>query len=137
MQLKAIGCAVLGFFLFANITFAGDGMLTYKNNRGSVLKLQFSADNVLIGTYTTAVASKECPQVIGLERPIIGYITNNALAISIGYPACGSVVTFIGNIENDRSAIDTTSLVVHQSRDLTKSKKQATRFVGHDVFSRV
>ncbi|MBA2710071.1 MAG: hypothetical protein H0U57_05730 [Tatlockia sp.] len=113
---------------------ANDESITYKNKRGSVLTLNFSTDNSINGTFTTAVANKECQEAIGMERPVIGYIANNAITFSVNYPKCGSVVTFIGNLQKDKNKIDTTWIVAHQN-DSIKSNI-GTRLIGHDVFKR-
>src|SRR5438445_109335 len=105
--------AVALSFFNQNI-FAGNNAITYKNTRGSILKLQINSDNTLTGFFTTAVASKECQQVIGMKRPIVGYIAKNALTFSVSYPECG-VVNFIGNIEDNQKIIDTTAIVAHPS----------------------
>ena len=84
----------------------------------------------------TTLASKECQQAIGMKRPIVGYTAKNAITFSVNYPECGSVVTFIGNIENNKSVIDTTAIVAHPSIQTAKETAGA-RMISHDVFTRI
>ncbi|MCC2666510.1 MAG: Avidin family [Gammaproteobacteria bacterium] len=121
--------------LLSQMVFAASDSINYKNTRGSMLTLQFNLDNTLAGTFTTAVASKECPQAIGMKRPIIGFIAKNAITFSTNYPACGSVVTFIGNIEKNKTIIDTTAIVAHQSIEIA-TEGPGARMISHDVFTR-
>ncbi len=134
MKLKALTCMTM--FFLASSVFAANETFTYKNTRGSELILQFSSDNSLTGTFTTAVASKECQQAIGMKRPISGYTAKNAITFSVNYPECGSVVAFIGNIENNKMLIDTTALVAHPSSQIAKEGPGA-RMISHDVFTRI
>lgn len=135
MNLKSFGIALaLCSSLVQQSAFAKTEIISYANTRGSVLTLDF-AENNLSGTFTTAVASKDCQEAIGMERPIVGFITGNALTFSVTYPSCGSVVTFIGNIENNKKTIDTTAIVAHQSTDTLKDGPGA-RMLSHDVFTR-
>src|SRR5579864_8493603 len=111
MKLKSV--ALFTVLALSSLAFAETERLTYINTRGSELVLEFSSDNTLSGTFTTAVASKECQQAIGMQRPIVGYTAKNSIVFSVNYPDCGSVVTFIGNIENNKKIIDTTALIAH------------------------
>ncbi len=117
-----------------SILAAGD-TFTYKNTRGSVLKLQFNPDDTLSGTFTTAVASKQCQQAIGMKRPIVGFIAKNAISFTASYPECGSIVTFTGNIEENKKTIDTTAIVAHPSAQIA-AEGPGARMISHDVFKR-
>lgn len=137
MKLNYSFCmAVISVSLFSQTVLAANDTITYKNTRGSVLTLQFAADDTLTGVFTTAVASKECQQAIGMKRPVTGYMAKNAITFSVNYPECGSVVTFIGNIEKNNQVIDTTALVAHESTEIAKEGPGA-RFITHDVFTRI
>ncbi|KTC96100.1 avidin/streptavidin family protein [Legionella erythra] len=137
MNLKAITCAALVTLSAGTQAATADReTITYKNERGSVLTLHFTSKDTLSGTFTTAVASKECQQAIGNQRPVIGYIVKNAITISVDYPACGSVLAFIGNIEQDKATIDVTAILAHQSTHIA-TQGPGARFIGHDVFKRV
>jgi hypothetical protein len=128
-----IACyAALVSSFFCQNLFAESNTINYKNTRGSILNLNINTDNTLSGFFTTAVASKDCQQAIGMKRPIVGYIVKNALTFSVSYPGCG-VVTFIGNIENKQKTIDTTALVSHQSNQIAKEGPGA-RMISHDTF---
>lgn len=134
MNLKSFGIALaLCSSLVEQSAFAKTEIISYTSARGSVLTLDF-AENNLSGTFTTAVASKDCQEAIGMERPIVGFIADNAITFSVTYPGCGSVVTFIGNIENNKKTIDTTTIVAHQSANSLKDRPGA-RMLSHDVFT--
>ncbi len=135
MKLKNICYVAVLFSLLAQPVFAESNGVTYKNTKGSILQLTINPDNTLTGSFTTAVASKECQQAIGMKRPIAGYIAKNALTFSVSYPECG-VVTFIGNIEDNQKLIDTTALVAHPTNHFAKEGPGA-RMISHDVFTRV
>src|SRR5579863_7148351 len=119
MKLKNIFYVAVFFSLLTQFAFAESSTMIYKNAKGSILKLKINSDNTLTGSFTTAVASKECQQAIGMKRPLAGYIAKNALAFSVSYPECG-VVTFIGNIEEDQKLIDTTALIAHPTNHFAK-----------------
>ncbi|EKD71293.1 MAG: hypothetical protein ACD_46C00221G0018 [uncultured bacterium] len=139
MKLKNICYIAVILSLFSQSVFADKNTekntITYQNTRGSILKLSINSDNTLTGFFTTAVASKECQQAIGVKRPIVGYITKNALTFSVNYPECG-VLTFIGNIEDNQKIIDTMAIVAHSSNHIAKEGPGA-RMISHDVFNRV
>ena len=111
-------------------------MTTYKNARGSVLKLKFNDDNTITGTFITAVASKECQQAIGTRKPVTGYITKNSIAFVVSYPECGAVVSLAGNIEDNKSLIDTTAIIVHSTAHIA-TEGPGARMISHDVFNKV
>jgi hypothetical protein len=136
MKINSIGSITILSLLLSQMVFAESDIINYKNTRGSMLTLQFNSDNTLTGTFTTAVASKECQQAINMKRPIIGFVAKNAITFSTNYPACGSVVTFIGNIEKNKTIIDTTAIVAHPSLEIAKEGPGA-RMISHDVFVRI
>lgn len=135
MKFRNIGYVAVIFSLLNQPVFAESNGMMYQNTRGSILKLEINSDHTLSGFFTTAVASKECQQAIGMKRPIIGYIAKNALTFSVSYPECG-VVTFVGNIENNKKLIDTTAIVAHPSSQIAK-EGPGVRIISHDVFNRV
>ena len=135
MKIKKVYYIAAILSLFCQNTFAENNTITYKNSRGSTLKLTIHSDETLSGFFTTAVASKECQQAIGMKRPIIGYIAKNALTFSVRYPECG-VLTFIGNIEDNQKIIDTTAILAHPSSQISKEGPGA-RMIGHDIFLKI
>lgn len=135
MKLKNICYLAMVLSLFNQSVFAEHNTMIYKNTHGSTLELQINSDNTLTGYFTTAVASKECQQAIGMKRPIVGYIAKNALTFSVSYPECG-VLTFVGNIENHQKTIDTIDIVAHPSKQIAKEGPGA-RMISHDTFNRI
>ncbi|HAT8894440.1 TPA: hypothetical protein F8S33_15375 [Legionella pneumophila] len=133
MKLNIKTCAIIMSLSFANhMVFADQNTITYKNMRGSILELNLSKQNTLSGTFTTAVASKECQDVIGTKRPIIGYIDGTAITFSINYPTCGSVVTLTGHINPNKDTIDTIAVIAHQASTFTGGP--GSQFITHDTF---
>lgn len=115
--------------------FAEQHAITFKNQRGSILELNILADNKIEGYFTTAVASKTCPQAINNKRPITGYMVGNALAISVVYPMCESVLSITGNFGKAQSSIDTMSILNKQAADIIHEGPGA-RFIGHDYYKK-
>ncbi|HVE44734.1 MAG TPA: avidin/streptavidin family protein [Gammaproteobacteria bacterium] len=137
MRLKYAGCvAAISLSLFSQGVFAGNNPIVYKNTRGSSLTLLFGSDNTVTGTFITAVASKECQEAIGTTRPVVGYTAKNAIALSVNYPECGSVVSFAGNIEKNKKTIDMTAIIARQSTEIAKEGPGA-RMISHEMFARV
>ncbi|WP_043873244.1 avidin/streptavidin family protein [Legionella massiliensis] len=136
MSFKILGCtAFLGFSLICQTGFAAETMV-FKNENGSVLELSAGENSTVSGYFTTAVATKECQQAVGQKRPVVGFLTGNALTLSIAYPDCGSALSIIGNLKDDNKAIDTTWVVSHQ---LASAKNQglAAQFIGHNIYQRI
>lgn len=132
MKLNIRTCVVMmSLSLASHIAFA-ENTITYQNTRGSTLELNFNKQNSLTGTFTTSVASKECQDVIGLARPIIGYIYGTAITFSVNYPTCGSVVTLTGHINSNKEKIDTIAIIAHQMSSFTEGP--GSQFISHDTF---
>ncbi|MFT4058280.1 MAG: avidin/streptavidin family protein [Legionella sp.] len=131
MKLSVLaGVALLG--LFVNQAGAADQATTlhYKNLRNSTLELNFSNGDNVTGLFTTAVATKECEDVVGVARPVTGYVLGNAITFSVEYPTCGSVVSFSGHLNEDKSKITTIAIVTHQN-----TKHFGSQFISNDVFA--
>lgn len=135
MKLKMLACSVI--IVCSSTAIAKNNLIThYKNARGSTLTIQVDENNNLTGTFTTAVATKQCPQTVGVEQSIIGFMVNNALTISVAYPDCGSVLTFIGNVDNKNGYIDVTSILAQQSNQILDNGN-GVQLITHDTFKRV
>lgn len=135
MKFKMLACSVI--VICSSTAIAKNDLIThYKNARGSNLTVQVDENNNITGTFTTAVATKQCPQAVGVEQSIIGYIVNNALTISIAYPDCGSVLTFIGNIDKNSGYIDVTSILAQQSNKILDNGN-GVQLITHDTFKRL
>ncbi len=102
----------------AHASFADTKSITYKNQRGSVITLNWdeghSAGN-LTGTFTTAVS--KCNAVIGKAIPIAGVYNNNTVALTANYPECGSVVAMSGNLNKDKTEMHLHWFVTRQAED--------------------
>lgn len=122
--------------LLSHSAFAEPNAITFKNKRGSVLELNILPDNSVEGYFTTAVASKTCPEAINKKRPITGYIVGNALTFSVVYPMCESVLSVTGNLDETLSFIDTISILNKQATDIIHEGPGA-RFIGHDSYSKI
>lgn len=91
--------------LLCQAAFAEKSELTFKNQRGSILELNILADNKINGYFTTAVASKTCPEAINKKRPITGYLIGNAVTFSVVYPMCESVLSVSGNFDSEKKLL--------------------------------
>lgn len=127
---------LMGLALVSSSVMAESQVVEYKNQRGSVLSIQYSDNNSITGSFTTAVATKDCREAIGVKRPVIGYMAKNAISFSVNYPECGSVVAFAGNVEQNKSIIATTALIVHHSKDTAKNNASFA-MISHDVFKKI
>lgn len=137
MKLKTIAyLSALSFTLLNQTAHAATTSISFKNQRGSLLELNILADNKVDGYFTTAVASKECPDAIGKKQPIVGYIAGNALSFSVVYPMCGSVLSIIGNLDSKQKTIDTLSLLNRQADDITH-QGPGSRLIGHDTYKNI
>ena len=122
--------------LLSQSALAEQNTITFKNQRGSILELNRLPDNKVEGYFTTAVASKTCPDAINKKRPITGYIVGNALTFSVVYPMCESVLSVTGNIDETQESIDTISILNKQATDITHEGPGA-RFIGHDSYNKI
>lgn len=137
MNFKVIcSTTLLAATLFCQPLHASHDKLTFKNQRGSVLELNVLDDNKIEGYFTTAVASKTCPEAIGKKRPVLGYIVGNAITLSVVYPKCGSVLSITGNLGKNQKTIDTISILNRQAEDITHEGPGA-RFIGHDSYKQI
>lgn len=121
--------------LLCQTAFA-ENEITFKNQRGSILELNIFADNKIEGYFTTAVASKTCPDAINKKRPITGYLIGNAITFSVVYPMCESVLSISGNLDNEKTVIDTISILNKQANDIIHEGPGA-RFIGHDSYQKI
>ncbi|MDI9819768.1 MULTISPECIES: avidin/streptavidin family protein [unclassified Legionella] len=122
--------------LLCQAVFAEKNEITFKNQRGSVLELNILADNKIAGYFTTAVASKTCPEAVNKKRPITGYLIGNAITFSVVYPMCESVLSVSGNFDNEKKSIDTLAILNKQATDVTHEGPGA-RFIGHDSYQKI
>jgi len=136
MKRTIMACSLaLGLISTLHAATAENNTSTWKNARGSVLTLQFLDQNALSGTFTTAVATKHCPKAVGMKRNITGFIVNNAITVSVSYPDCGTVLTFIGNIDRQNGTLETTSILAQQA-DQIFAQGNGVQLITHDSFKR-
>ncbi len=137
MTFRSFICAttIVSSFLCQS-AFADQKPLIYKNQRGSILELNILSDNKIDGFFTTAVASKSCPQAINKKQAITGYIVGNALSFSVVYPMCGSVLSISGHFDKSQKSIDTISILNKQANDIAHEGPGA-RFIGHDSYKKI
>ena len=111
----------------------------YLNQRGSMLIMTknktTATSGTLTGTFTTAVASKNCQKVIGQPMPISGFYTGNAFTLSINFPMCNTVVAMVGNMTS-QGALDTLWLHTGQA-DNPNTEDWNARTTGHDLFHKM
>jgi hypothetical protein len=60
----------------------------------------------------------------------------NALTFSVVYPMCDSVLSVTGNLDKDKTIIDTLSILNKQADDIIHEGPGA-RFIGHDSYKKV
>lgn len=88
----------------------------WKNQRGSVLQILSATNNVLTGTFTTAVAkTKQC---IGKPLPATGYVNGDAISLIINFAPCNSpyTVAMTGYLSHDNK-LHTMYMVQNQNRN--------------------
>lgn len=131
-NIRSVLCGMLCLSSSVFAVTAPPATLSFQNYRGSVLELVVN-HNKITGFFTTAVASKSCPQALHQRRPITGYIIGNALSFSVFYPMCESVLSIVGNLSEDQQSIDTLSILNKQAVDVTLEGPGA-RLIGHDTY---
>ena len=136
MKIKALYLALGLSSLMCSSLYAAQDELVFKNQRGSLLEIRVLEDNRIEGDFTTAVASKTCPQAVGEKRPITGFMVGNALSFSVVYPMCDSVLSVTGNMDNDKTMIDSLSILNKQADDIIHEGPGA-RFIGHESYKKV
>lgn len=97
------------FIVCLNLYAADAGKtINFKNQRGSTLSLTWVEDKnnagSINGTFTTNVS--RCKEDIGKPQPVLGYYTGNAVAITINYPNCASVVVMTGVLSQDKTELN-------------------------------
>jgi Avidin family len=109
----------------------------YKNQRGSVLSLTWHEEQnhagKLSGTFTTAVA--HCKAALGNSVPVTGFYNGNAIALTVNYPGCDSLVAMTGNLTSDNNELQTLWLVTKNADDLVH-KNWDSNLVGADSFKK-
>ena len=122
--------------LLSQTVHATTNTLNFKNQRGSILEIVLLKDNKIEGHFTTAVASKSCPQAIGTRQPITGYIVGNVVTFSVAYPMCNSALGITGHFANHRETLDTLSILNHQAEDILH-EGPGSRMIGHDIYTKI
>ncbi|WP_242604368.1 avidin/streptavidin family protein [Legionella gresilensis] len=136
MKAKFLNPLLITFVVVSQPTFGAQNVISFKNERGSILQLSMGSNNKIEGYFTTAVASKTCPQAINVKRPITGFMIGNAITVSIAYPMCESVLSLSGNFDKNKQTLDTISILNKQAENITQEGPGA-RFIGHDFYKRL
>ncbi len=142
MQVSKILFASLMVGLIASNSYAAavktDQTISYKNQRGSTLSLNFdqAKNNTgsLSGTFITAVGN--CQADMNKPMPVTGYFNNNVIALSINFPDCKQVVSMTGYLMPDKSHLKTLwlSTAVVANPNTTDWDSNA---VGTDWYTRI
>lgn len=122
-----------------SVAYAADTAETvYKNQNGSVLKLQFDSKDKnsgsLSGTFTTAVGN--CKADINVPVPITGFYNGNAVSISINFPHCKQVVAMTGNFNKNNTQLTTFWLDTGVLKN-SPHKDWNANTIGVDAFQKV
>ena len=138
--LVKLALASSAFLLISNSVFADvSKTASYKNQRGSVMNLEWSAEKdkagTLSGTFTTAVSNNKCKDVVGKPAPVSGVYVGNAVALTVSYPGCDSVLAMSGNVDKDRSEMNLHWLLTRQGQD-TVQESWDTTLTGVDHFKK-
>ena len=130
---KIVTCFGLSVLLSSTAIAASDSGITYKNQRGSEMVLNwhknFQNTGTLSGTLTTAVGN--CKADMGVPMPLVGYFNGNAVSITVNFPHCHQVVAMTGNASQDRSTIHTLWLDASQADD-PRGKDWNSNITGSD-----
>lgn len=78
MKTGILSLALASTLGLTSTAFAQGATLHLKNQRGSTLNLTLNDNGSVSGTFETAVASKNCQQVIGKARPVTGFYSGNS-----------------------------------------------------------
>jgi len=112
---------------------ASDTGITYKNERGSEMVLNWHNDlkntGTLSGTLTTAVGN--CKEDMNVPMPLMGYFNGNAVSITVNFPHCHQVVAMTGNVSKDRRTIHTLWQDASQADD-PRGKDWNSNIIGSD-----
>lgn len=133
-----VACIGLSSLFFSHHAIAkSDHTITYKNQRGSVMVLEWHGDAAkagnLTGTFTTAVG---CKENIGVPMPLTGYFNGNAISIAINFSACKATVGMTGKVSPGKNHIDTLWLTAYGT-DGSPQKTWNTNIVGADSFEKI
>jgi len=120
-------------FNFANKT------VQFRNHHGSKFTVighkKGHLSGTFTGTFTSAVALPHCSRIVNKARPITGFYNGNAISITVNYPSCGTILTWIGNVDRKQNFhamwLDTT-----QAAD-PHGKNFGSRTIGHEVFQAI
>lgn len=112
--------------------------VTYKNQRGSMLMLEWHRDladtGTLTGTFNTAVGN--CKADIGVPLPILGYFNGNVITVTVNFPHCKQAVAMTGNVSKDLNSIHTLWMDANQAED-AQGKDWSANIFGADVYQKI
>lgn len=117
---------------------ANDTHLTFKNQRGSELILNWdnseSLTGSLSGSFKTVVG--DCEEDMNVHYPLNGYFNKNTISLAINFPHCNQVLVMTGHMSDDRTKISMMWLDTKVSND-PKRKDWNTNIIGTDKYKRI
>lgn len=134
MKIKLLTAACLllnvGLCCASNIQPLQGNSGTWKNQRGSILSLQFLSGGALTGTFTNE-APGSCQGSLGIAERVYGTYDASVISFVVDFPQCSASTTWNGHISADHRFIDTMWLV---SVDGPLSSWN-NNYAGHDEFT--
>lgn len=120
-------CAL--FVITISTYAANENTATYKNQRGSVMILNFHPDNkanagTLDGTMTlnTGNLNKDS----SIAYPLSGYYNGNVIGITVNFPQSKQVTAIIGHFISNKTKIETLSLDALQTKSSSPADWNST-----------
>jgi ABC-type phosphate/phosphonate transport system substrate-binding protein len=117
---------------------SGNQTITYKNQRGSTLVLNFvpTKNNTgnLTGTFTTLVG--DCAANMGVPMPVTGYFNDNVVSLSINFPECNQSIAMTGHLTSNKAQLQTMWLDAAVVADPHNKDWNSTN-IGTDFYKKV
>lgn len=112
--------------------------MIYKNQRGSIMKLELhpQEENTgkITGTFTTAVGN--CKADMNVPMPISGFYNGNAISVAVNFPHCKQVVAMTGHLLEENKTLYTLWLDAAHTADPMK-KDWTANITGADFYQQV
>lgn len=112
--------------------------ITYKNQRGSTMTLNWQPGQnntgTLTGTFNSAVGS--CKTDMNKPMPLTGFYNGNAISVIVNFPDCKAIAAMSGTLSNKRDQLETLWILTEQSKD-SASKNWNSNIIGSDSFQKI